>query len=191
MVLVVSITVISGCSKDDELDKIVIGLEDKVKTLEKTINTQSQTIEKQDEMLNDYELKAKDLNATISRIETTVDMLRISDQVTGSIIQAISHSDTVLVEKSNYNKDRMNLTVRYAKKGYDNNNQYTGLNSSNETIEISVDENVPIFLLDRTSSLTPTRIEWSELKNKNLKGLFVNLYKKDEDIVLIQEIYIP
>lgn len=191
MVLVVSITVISGCGNDSELDKRVIDLEDKIKTLEKTINNQSQTIEKQAEVLHNYELETKDLVSTITRIESTVDTMRISEQVTGSIVQAISNSETALIEKSNYNKDRMELTVRYANMSYDDNNQYTGLNRSNETIEISVHKSVPIFLLDRSGTMPPTRVEWNELKNKNLKGIFVNLYKKDEDIVLIQELYIP
>ncbi|KGX84277.1 coiled-coil domain-containing protein [Pontibacillus marinus] len=191
ILFIVLITIVSGCRDDKEsADGNINSLEEKVKNLETTISAQNITSEQQDQSLEEYNSKIDELNNKVLKLNNEIDTLEKSLNVTSSIVQSITKSETGIVENFEFKNEVLNLIFRSSNIERDQNGQYQGLNESEELTEYSVLNEIPVFLLDRTA-MTLRKVEWNDLKTTNLKGLFLKLYKTDDEIVFVQEIYIP
>lgn len=106
------------------------------------------------------------------------------------MVQSIIKSETGIVENFEFINEKLKLAYRHTDVETKQNGQYQGLHESKKLTEYSVPNKVPVFLLDRTGTMMLQKVEWKDLKAANLKGLFLKLYKIDDEIVFVREIYI-
>lgn len=179
------VILISGCNQND-MDGKISELHDEFIALQTKMDSQNETIINQKILLGEYEEKVNVLSSNVALLQDWMEMINTSQGVTSSIVENISHFKYGLLQKY----DESNMTIKFAEMTYEE-NQFTGLNISDELVEIRVDQYLPIFLFIKSGNLVPELVNWKDTQNNDLTGKFLKLYYKDGKVVAIQEIYLP
>ena len=169
-------------------DDTIHHLEGKVVELEKIIEKQQQAIEEHEEKL----MRLEEIDSSTNWIDNLYEMTISTDSKLyelETLINQVTSSKTAMINDVAIHGNTINLNITYTNMIVGNNEGPSGfrLEETEEgTVDISVSNDVPVFLLKDPGTLIPASFEELSEYQK-----FVRLFEKDGEIVYISELYLP
>jgi hypothetical protein len=163
-------------------------LEKDISKLKSEILKLNQSLEKHQQLVEEQEKKMILIESKMVNLEESSTILHNNFQAMNDLVDLNLESKTAMLNSAEINGDLLNLNITYTEKINDQKdpNGFHLEETEEGTTNLSISNNVPIYLLKDASSII--KVDWDKVITH--RGL-LKIYEKNGKVVFISEIYIP
>ncbi|MFD1737143.1 hypothetical protein ACFSCX_11335 [Bacillus salitolerans] len=175
---------------EEQKEESLRQLSSRIIELEKMNRGQQEKMEELNTLIQLKYSQLKELETANSLLQDKTSMMDINLQVLQDLVHQTIDFRTAIYNGADIKGDQLELNITYADMVQDEdspNGFYLKESEVNDLI--SINNNVPIYLLNRTGNMYPQNVQWEEVVE--LGGGFLKLYEKNGEVIFIIERYLP